>query len=526
VKEYIEHEMIQTNKIEKRLYQINIYKEVKDKNSLVVLPTGLGKTIIAVLALAHKLSLGKKVLFLAPTKPLCEQHASSVKNLTILSDDDVAVVTGETYTPRKRKEIYKKARVIVATPQTIENDIDNQLSLNDYGLIIFDEVHRTVGDYAYVKIIESYRSISGPQVLGLTASPGSDFEKLKEVVVNLGIKHIEVRNEWDKDVQPYLSSRCLQWQLIDMPVEVKQVMMKIDVILQEILLGLHRYTSQAKNLTSDKLSKKALVEIQNRMKMNLGRRGGSLYHGLSLVSAAIKLSHLKDMLTSQGVDVAKTYVSKLESDNSRAAKKIKKYAFYQEIKKSIEEMQGIQPKLEIAKKVIRSHLQEKKDARIMVFAEYRDTIDMLTSLLNTIEGAKAVRFIGQAGTENLKGMSQKEQKQTLDEFREGTYNVLVSTSIGEEGIDIPTTSMVLFYEPVPSAIRHIQRKGRTARDGLPGEVKILIMKDSRDEGYYWSSVRKERKMYGYVYRLKDTLEGKKVRKGAIERQSKISEFYT
>lgn len=526
MKEYIEHDIIQTNKIEKRLYQINIYEEVKDKNSLVVLPTGLGKTIIAILVLAHKLSLGKRALFLAPTKPLCEQHASSVKNLTILSDDDVAVVTGETYTPRKRKEIYKKARVIVATPQTIENDIDNQLSLNDYGLIIFDEVHRTVGDYAYVKIIESYRSISGSQVLGLTASPGSNFEKLKEVVVNLGIKHIEIRNEWDKDVKPYLSSRYLRWQLIDMPGEVKHVMLKIDRILEVTLHDLCRYTSQAKNLSPGKLSKKALVEIQSRMKMNLGRRGGSLFQGLSLVSTAIKLSHLKDMLTSQGVDVAKTYVSKIDRDNSRAAKRIKKHPLYPGIKKGIQETQGVQPKLEIVKKIIRSHLQVKKDARIMVFAEYRDTIDMLTPELNTVEGARAVRFIGQSGTENLKGMSQKEQKQTLDEFKEGTYNVLVSTSIGEEGIDIPATSLVLFYEPVPSAIRHIQRKGRTARDGRPGEVKILIMKDSRDEGYYWSSVRKERKMYGYVYRLKDRLEGKKVRKRAIERQSKISEFYT
>lgn len=179
MKKYVEHDLIQSHKIEKRLYQINIYDKVKDKNSLVVLPTGLGKTIIAILVLAYKLTQGKKVLFLAPTKPLCEQHASSVKNLTILSDDDVAVVTGETYTPRKRKEMYKKTRVIVATPQTIENDIDISLSLNDYGLIIFDEVHRTVGDYAYVKIIESYRSISCSQVLGLTASPASDFEKLK-----------------------------------------------------------------------------------------------------------------------------------------------------------------------------------------------------------------------------------------------------------------------------------------------------------------------------------------------------------
>lgn len=525
MKEYIDHELIQSHKIEKRWYQVNIYEEVKDRNSLVVLPTGLGKTIIAILVLAYKLCSGGKVLFLAPTKPLCEQHASSIRKVTTLSDGDVAVVTGETFTQKKRKEIYKTVKVVVATPQTIQNDIDKYLSLDEYGLIIFDEVHRTVGNYAYVKILEKYRSISGSQVLGLTASPGSDFEKLKESVVNLGIKHIEVRNEWDKDVRPYLSSRYLQWQLIDMPDGVKQVMLKIDMILQGNLDGLCRYTSQAKNLTPGKLSKKALVEIQKRMRGNLGRRGGSLYHGLTLVSSTIKLSHLKDMLTSQGVEVAKRYVSKLESDNSRAAKRIKKHKLYKDIKEGIENLKGIQPKLDMAMEIVKRHLKDKKDGRIMVFAEYRDTIDMLVPEVNSIEGAKAVRFIGQTRTAKEKGMSQKEQKQTLDEFRNGIYNVLVSTSIGEEGIDIPATSLVLFYEPVPSAIRHIQRKGRTARDGLPGEVRILIMKDSRDEGYYWSSVRKEKKMYKYVYSLKNRLEGKKVRRRKIERQSKISEFF-
>jgi Fanconi anemia group M protein len=524
MKEYIDQDYIEPNKIEKRLYQVNIFEEVKNRNSLVVLPTGLGKTIIGILTVAYKLSQGKKVLFLAPTKPLCEQHFSSIKKLTTLQDDDIAIVTGETYSPKKRKEIYNKARVIVATPQTIENDIESNLALDDYGLIIFDEVHRTVGDYAYVKIMEQYRSISGYQILGLTASPGSDYEKLKETAVYLGLKHIEVRNEWDDDVRPYLSSRFLRWELIEMPSEIKHVMTKIDVIIQEHIKGLQRYSSQAKNLTPNKLSKKALIEIQNRMRRNLGKRGGSLFHGLSLVSATIKLSHLRDMLTSQGVDVAKTYVSKLEKDGSRAAKKIKKHALYPEIKKDIKEIKGPQPKLEMTKEIIKQHFQEKKDARIMVFAEYRNTIDMLVPELETIDDVKPVKFIGQTRKGGEKGMNQEEQKQTLDAFRNGEYNVLVSTSIGEEGIDIPITSLVLFYEPVPSAIRHIQRKGRTARDGLPGEVKILIMKDSRDEGYYWSSTKKEKTMYGYVYRLKNILEGKKVAKRAIERQSKIEEY--
>ena len=496
---------------------------------MVVLPTGLGKTIIAVFVLAYKLLQGKKIIFLAPTKPLCDQHASSVKKfITFLNnndDDVVVVVTGETFSLEKREKIYERARVVVATPQTILNDIiGSRLFLGDYGLIIFDEAHRVVGDYAYVKIMEGYRSISGSQVLGLTASPGSDLEKLKEVIVNLGIKHIEVRNEWDEDVKPYLSSRFLQWKILEMPDEIKQVVINIDKFLQEYLKLLQRYTSQAKYLTPERLSKKALVEIQKRMRGNLGKRGGTLYHGLSLVSVIIKLSHLKEMLTSQGVDVARIYISRLEKDNSRAAKRIKKHSLYSMIKDGIEEISVCQPKLEMVKEIIKNHLRDKSDARIMVFAEYRDTIDMLIPVLNKMEGVKPVKFIGQARTGERRGMSQMEQKHVLDEFRCGTYNALVSTSIGEEGIDIPLTSLVLFYEPVPSVIRHIQRKGRTARDGFPGEVKILIMKGSRDEGYYWSSVRKERKMYGNVYRLKDRIEGVRVRRRKIERQSKIDEF--
>jgi len=507
-----------------RKYQINIYEAVKNTNSLVVLPTGLGKTIIAVLVLTDKLVSGKKVLFLAPTKPLCEQHASFIRRTTILSGDDVAVVTGETSSPRKRNEIYKKAKVVVATPQTIENDLDIRLPLNEYGLVIFDEVHRTVGDYAYVRIIEKYRSVADAQVLGLTASPGRDFEQVEDVVISLGIRHIEVRNEWDNDVRPYMSRRSLQWHLIDMPTEVTQVMLHIDNILREILKDLGKYSRQATNLTPEKLSKKALVEIQKRMQRNLGKRGGYLYHGLSVASAAMKLSHLKDMLTSQGVDVAKMYLTKLDDDASRGAKRIQKHPLYQEIKKGIGGIQDGQPKLTIAKTIIQKHLEENKDARIMMFAEYRDTVEMLLPEINTIAGVRAVHFIGQTTTATEKGMSQVEQKQTLDAFRMGTYNVLISTSIGEEGIDIPTTSLVLFYEPVPSAIRHIQRKGRTARDGYPGEVMILIMKGSRDEAYYWSSVKKEKKMYRYVYQLKDQLEGKKPRKKQRIRQSTIEDY--
>ncbi|HHF56586.1 MAG TPA: DEAD/DEAH box helicase, partial [Thermoplasmatales archaeon] len=176
----------------KRDYQINIFNSVKDKNSLVVLPTGLGKTIIAIMMIAYKIKYGK-ILFLAPTKPLCEQHYATIKELTTI--EGVFLVTGEKTKKEKREKIYQMAKVIVATPQTIENDLD-VINLKEFSLAIFDEAHRAVGNYAYVAIAKACLE-QGVQILGLTASPGSDFSRLKEVITNLGIENIEVRSEED-----------------------------------------------------------------------------------------------------------------------------------------------------------------------------------------------------------------------------------------------------------------------------------------------------------------------------------------
>jgi Fanconi anemia group M protein len=501
----ITHDYIKPNTIKERSYQINIYQSVKEKNSLVVLPTGLGKTIIAALVLAHRLPQGK-IFFLAPTKPLCEQHATLLKNILTVDETDISLVTGEIHSKKKRQDIYNRSRIVVATPQTIENDLGQHLSLKDCSLIIFDEAHRSVGDYAYVPVAKWYRATAqNPQILGLTASPGSNFQKLVKVAKNLGLKHVEIRMEQDEDVQPYIPYRSMNWYLIDMPREVKEIRAKIDTLLNEYIIKLQTYTRQAKGLSTEKLSKRALIDIQQRIQKNLGKRGGIMYQALSLVSAAIKLAHLRDMVTSQGLTVARMYLNKLTKDTSRAAQKIRKSPLYAEIQNDILYMDPDHTKLTKTKDIIREHLKNYQKPKIIIFAEYRDTIDFLIAHIGKMVGIRATPFIGQARAKEG-GMTQEQQKKTLENFRSGIFNVLVSTSIGEEGIDIPATTLVLFYEPVPSAIRYIQRKGRTARDGLPGEVKILIMKGSRDEAAYWRSTKNEKKMYNQVYKLKKELE--------------------
>ena len=98
--------------------------------------------------------------------------------------------------------------------------------------------------------------------------------------------------------------------------------------------------------------------------------------------------------------------------------------------------------------------------KILIFSQYRDTVSLIVEKINEIGGVKARVFVGQLKKKNM-GLNQKEQQEIIKEFGRGEINVMVSTSIGEEGLDIPEVSHVIFYEPVPSGIRLIQRRGRT-----------------------------------------------------------------
>jgi ERCC4-related helicase len=120
---------------------------------------------------------------------------------------------------------------------------------------------------------------------------------------------------------------------------------------------------------------------------------------------------------------------------------------------------------------------------------------------------KAKIFIGQA-KKNGVGLSQKEQKEIIQEFSAGKINILCATCIGEEGLDIPEVKVVIFYEPVASAIRTIQRTGRTARL-MKGKLIILITKNTRDETHYYISRAREKQMRSLIDLIKDDLNKKK-----------------
>ncbi|HIQ51352.1 MAG TPA: DEAD/DEAH box helicase, partial [Nautiliaceae bacterium] len=213
--------------IEPRIYQSNIFKEIIDKNSLVVLPTGLGKTVIALMLIIYHLrKYKKKIIFLAPTKPLAEQHKRSIINNSTISEEEIFVYTGEKPTEKRIKAIKnEKIKIVVGTPQTILNDyMKGLIDFKDISLIIFDEAHRAVGNYDYVLIAKEFKKENpNGQILALTASPGSSKEKIKEMLNNLFIEKIEVRTYKSMDVKPYVKKIRTEWVPIELSNEFKIV---------------------------------------------------------------------------------------------------------------------------------------------------------------------------------------------------------------------------------------------------------------------------------------------------------------
>jgi len=154
------------------------------------------------------------------------------------------------------------------------------------------------------------------------------------------------------------------------------------------------------------------------------------------------------------------------------------------------------PKLEKLAEIAVQQVSSKKDSKIIVFTQYRDTIETIVERLAKV-GVTSNRFVGQANKTDSEGMDQKKQTDVLEKFTEGEFNVLVSSSIGEEGLHVPDVDLVVFYEAVPSEIRAIQRKGRTGRT-MQGKVIVLLAEGTVDEAYFYSSLRREKFMKSMV----------------------------
>jgi len=484
------------------------------KNTMVILPTALGKTIISLLVCINTLynNREKRILILAPTRPLVNQHRNSFVSCLKLLDDQIAMVTGK-IPPQARTIVWNKKaiRLVFSTPELVKNDIiEKRLSLKDFFLIVFDEAHRAVKDYAYTFIAEKYmQHCTHPLILGLTASPGSEKNKIQEICNNLFIEHLEYKTEEDADVKQYINAIDVKWKWFDLPPEYHYVKSILKTMLKEKLDWLVSRNIIKKD--SRWIFKRDLIttgeQLRYSLNVRLEKERPSLYFALIQQSIALSLMHCIELMESQGFYSLWNFLNRTQLEESRSHKLLLSDHRIKEVKGLIEQLKIEHPKIEYLIKILNERFDSQfnlngnsnltdsaseKKSRVLVFTQYRDTAQHIVELLNKSK-IKASRFVGQSEKQGDPGMKQEEQNSILEYFKEGDFNVLVATSIAEEGLDIPEVDLVVFYEPVPTEIRHIQRRGRTGRKNI-GSVIILAAKDTIDQRYLDVSRKKIQKM--------------------------------
>ncbi|MGI0054881.1 MAG: helicase-related protein [Thermoplasmata archaeon] len=507
----VEHPRVRPGKLEDRRYQADIAEVAFRRNTLVVLPTGLGKTAIALRVSAETLERypADSILFLAPTRPLVVQHARSIADALI--GPEPLVLTGA-ITPERRSELVRPPQIVVATPQVIANDlVRGEISLDPFRLIVFDEAHRAVGDYPYVAIGRANADGRGARTLAMTASPGSRKGRIEEVWYNLHLDHFEYRTELSPDVVPYIHSIGVETVEVAVPAEVQH----LAVLLKSVAARPIDRLARAGLLAPGDSSRRSLLEVGGRLHRELAAyraRGeaapASVWAAVTAQAIAMKALHALELAESQGVEALRAFLAR-QAAPERGRITPAQRAFLadpdlEELRRRLTAGVAEHPKLATAARIVRAEVEAHPAARVIVFSQYRDTVDRLVQELSKdpMTPVRPARFVGQATHGGDVGLSQKEQVGLLDRFRSGVVNCLVATSVAEEGLDIPSTDLVVFYEPIPDVIRTIQRRGRTGR-ARAGRAVVLVAQGTRDEGLHRAAFARERRMHTMLEEVED-----------------------
>ncbi len=478
---FVELPLIKPQLLEERAYQLEVARSCSVENTLIMLPTGLGKTAIAVLIAADFLSRGpdSRALVLAPTRVLVNQHHSFFSKYLDIPAGEIAILTGEDSIEVRDSAWSKK--LVCATPQVAVVELQKRrFKVEDFSLIIFDEVHRAVGNYAYSLIASAYSEFrpSG-RIVGMTASLPSDKTKIEEIISKLKITKIETRDEKSVDVKPFVFKTDVDWIEVELPPPLKSVQELLRSSLNSRLKMIEDASLIHRN-NYGSITLKDLLKLRTKIDhIQSSQLRNALF-------SSIRLHHALNLIETQSLSVFTKFMDRL--NERKRGFGMSELLSDQRVREAYEQAKAIlinggeHPKigktLELANSI-------KNGERGIIFASYRDTVEQICSELMK-NGFKAGYLIGKSGES---GQSQKSQVRSLQQLRDGVYDILVATQVGEEGLDVADCNVVIFYDNVPSAVRFVQRKGRTGRQ-KEGHLYVLITKGTRDEAYYWLSKKR------------------------------------
>ncbi|KAI1757217.1 hypothetical protein F4782DRAFT_481744 [Xylaria castorea] len=507
-REALETWIYPTNLGPTRDYQFSIVKNGLFNNTLVALPTGLGKTFIAATIMLNYYRWMKtaKLIFVAPTKPLVSQQVDACFHIAGIPRSQTTLLTGE-IAPALRAEEWNSKRVFFMTPQTLENDLSSGFAdPKSVGLLVIDEAHRATGNYSYVKVVTFLRRFSKSfRILALTATPGSKVEAVQEVIDGLGISHVEIRTENSLDIIPYVHQRDEDIITLDPSDEIILIKDLFTKVLQPLV---DKLSSQNAYYSRDPmaLTTYGLVKARKDYFAGPGRNAnqGVKFMTMALFAILSSLAHAIKLLNFHGIkpfyDSLAQFRDEIEGKGQKGSKykrQIVEDASFQDMMTKMDRWVRNDnfvghPKLTHLSNTVLNHFMDagegressaSSNTRIIVFSEYRDSAEEIVRVLNRHQPLiKAAVFVGQADSKRSEGMKQAEQIQRIQKFKDGEFNVLVATSIGEEGLDIGQVDLIICYDASASPIRMLQRMGRTGRKRA-GRVVLLLMRGKEEDNY-------------------------------------------
>lgn len=493
--EYLIHPLLKDKVVEGRTYQALILSNIVKHNSLVVAPIGTGKTILFLLATVHALQNSSDgfTIILAPTLALIEQHLNFFREKTTFKPSQILSVTGKTDPSRRKKLWDGGAHIFVSTPETLLNDLrDGHVDLRQCRLLVIDEAHQGAQE-KYQRIMDFVKDVRG-SIRILAASATIPEAKLFEIISSLGIEHIEIKTEKDQDITPYIVDAQIDQIIVPLPELWHRVRDELISLRATALNRVNRYNdligikipktaSRNTLLTAlDRLKKLPVTEGNREIRMNLSSR----------LAAAIKLDHALDLFSRQGKTAFLEFVQKLYKESTKANKRLVNSPQLQTAIKLATAVPYEHPKVRELLRI----LEAEPAKTVMIFSRSKTTVFQLAKILQE-QGIRVEVLVGK------RDLSEAKRKKVLEDFQTGKFQVLVSTNVGEEGLDVGC-ELVIFYDSTASVIRHVQRKGRLRKQH--GKIIFLIAKDTLDEVFHWISKDKERKMQDAFERLKNRPE--------------------
>ncbi|RLV90703.1 ATP-dependent DNA helicase MPH1 [Spathaspora sp. JA1] len=511
--------------LEIRDYQYNIIQRAFYDNLLVALPTGLGKTFIASTVMLNFLRWfpESKLIFMAPTKPLVAQQIKACCSITGIPSSKVAILLDKSRL--NRQDIWDTHQVFFTTPQVVENDLARGIvNPKSVVLLVIDEAHRARGNYSYNNVVKFLTRFNQSfRILALTATPASDVDGVQDIIDNLKISKVELRTENSIDIFKYIKQKKIVRRTITPSNDIKEL---IDLIAKAIAPVLATANERGILEITDptRINHFQCMEASKKVTMNKTLPEGLKWSNFFMLQLLGTVGQCYKRLNIYGIKSFYNYFNeKYQEFTKKKSKNKLNVDFYSsvEINQVLERSQEMiksgysHPKIEALMDELGEFFQESSDdSRVIIFTEYRESALEIVQCIERNTSFKPHIFIGQAKEKNstdgksktkknsdgptrtssedaqIKGMNQKLQKQIIKDFKSGTYNILVATSIGEEGLDIGEVDLIICYDSTSSPIKSIQRMGRTGRkrDG-----KIILLFSGNEETKF------NKAMDGYEY---------------------------